>query len=254
MTAAEKCSIKLEILKLQLEAQLCREEWEAQLKREEQERETQLSKEEQEAEAQLKREEREAQLRKEEREAQLKQEEQEREAQLHKEEREHEAQLRREEAQLRREEAQLKCEEQEREAQLRREERELEAKLKQQEVEANKGVELKRAELGLAPPAPPQQEDRRFKERLILEKELAGKHLKEAQRKMLEWYDKRATPREFQVGSQVMVLLPGKSDRVTIRGTVPGAAALGPVTYEIGKPDRPRKKQVCHEPPSRTER
>ncbi|XP_069158478.1 uncharacterized protein [Procambarus clarkii] len=137
-SSGSRRSVKLEILKLQLEAQLRREEREAeaQLRREEREAEAQLKRDEQEREAQLKREEQE-------RRAQLKREE--REAQLRKEEREHEAQLRREEAQL------------------RREERELEAKLKQQEVEANKDVELKRAEL--APPAPPQQEDRRVRER-----------------------------------------------------------------------------------------
>ncbi|XP_069191761.1 uncharacterized protein [Procambarus clarkii] len=107
-SSGSRRSVKLEILKLQLEAQLCKEE---------REQEAQLCKEEREAEAQLRKEEREAQLRKEER---------------------------------------------EHEAQLRREERELEARLKQQEVEANKEVDLKRAELGLAPPAPPQQEDRRL--------------------------------------------------------------------------------------------
>ncbi|XP_069190887.1 uncharacterized protein [Procambarus clarkii] len=123
-SSGSRRSVKLEILKLQLEAQLLREEREAQLRREEREAEAQLKREEQEREAQLKR------------------EEQEREAQLRREEREYEAQMRREEAQL------------------KWEERELEAKLKQQEVEANKEVELKRAELGLAPPAPPQQEDR----------------------------------------------------------------------------------------------
>ncbi|XP_069184718.1 uncharacterized protein [Procambarus clarkii] len=65
---------------------------------------------------------------------------------------------------------------------------------------------------------------------------------------MSEWYDKRATPREFQVGSPAMVLLPGKS-RVTesrFEGPYQVLRRLGPVTYEIGKPDRPRKKQVCH--------
>ncbi|XP_069183232.1 uncharacterized protein [Procambarus clarkii] len=77
-------SIKLEIMKMQLEAQLKREEREAQLKREE--REAQLEREECEREGQLKREDREAQLKREEREAQLKREE--REAQLKREERE----------------------------------------------------------------------------------------------------------------------------------------------------------------------
>ncbi|XP_069171422.1 trichohyalin-like [Procambarus clarkii] len=126
--------VRLEIMKLQLEAQLKREEQEAQLKCEE--REAQLRREERVHEAQLKHEEREAQLKRE------------------------EAQLKREERQ-----AQLRREEREQEAQLKRKERELETKLKQQEIEANKEVELKRAELGLAPPAPPKQEDRRVRER-----------------------------------------------------------------------------------------
>ncbi|XP_069180211.1 trichohyalin-like [Procambarus clarkii] len=70
-SSGSRCSVKLEILKLQLEAQL---------RKEEREQETQLRREERGAEAQLKREEREAQLHKEEREAQLRKEE--REAQL----------------------------------------------------------------------------------------------------------------------------------------------------------------------------
>ncbi|XP_069187085.1 trichohyalin-like [Procambarus clarkii] len=180
-SSGSRRSVKLEILKLQLEAQLRREEREqkAQLRREE--REAQLRTEEREAEGQLKRDEREAQLRQEEREAQLRKKEreaqlrkEEREAQLHKEEREaqlhkegREAQLKREEreAQLRREEREAQLCKEEREAQLRREQRKLEARLKQQEVEANKEVELKRAELGLAPPVLPKQEDRRVTER-----------------------------------------------------------------------------------------
>ncbi|XP_069184715.1 trichohyalin-like [Procambarus clarkii] len=163
-SSGSRCSVKLEIMKLQLEAQLKREE--AQLHKEEREQEAQLRREE----AQLKREEREAQLRREEREheAQLKREE----AQLNREEAQLKPQLKREEAQLKHEEreAQLKREEQEREAQtkrvereaqlrreereheaqLRREECELEAKLKQQEVEANR-----------------EQEDRRVRERYL---------------------------------------------------------------------------------------
>ncbi|XP_069190894.1 uncharacterized protein [Procambarus clarkii] len=121
-SSGSRRGVKLEMMKLQLEAQLHRGE--------------------REHEAQLKREEREAELKREERDAQLKCEER--------------------EAQLRREEAQLKHEE--REAQLRREERKLEAKLKRQEIEANREVELKQAELGLAPPPPLQQEDRRVRE------------------------------------------------------------------------------------------
>ncbi|XP_069179059.1 DDRGK domain-containing protein 1-like [Procambarus clarkii] len=73
-SGSSRRSTKLEILKMQLEAQLKREEREAQLEREEREREAQLKREEREREAQLKQEEREAQLEREERkrEAQLK--------------------------------------------------------------------------------------------------------------------------------------------------------------------------------------
>ncbi|XP_069156441.1 uncharacterized protein [Procambarus clarkii] len=88
----------------------------------------------------------------------------------------------------------------------------------------------------------------KFKERLALAKELAEKYLKEAQQKMSELYDKKATPREFQVRSQVMALLPGKS-RVTesrLGGPYKVLRRLGPVSYEVSKPDRPRKTQVCH--------
>ncbi|XP_069191560.1 uncharacterized protein [Procambarus clarkii] len=122
-----------------------------------------------EREAQRRKEEREAQQRNEEREAQQRKEEREVEAQQRKEEREVQRRKEEREAQLRREEeereAQLRREEQEREAQLRREEHKREFRLRQQEIEANKQVELKRAELGLGAPAPPQQEDRRVRER-----------------------------------------------------------------------------------------
>ncbi|XP_069180907.1 uncharacterized protein [Procambarus clarkii] len=60
--------------------------------------------------------------------------------------------------------SELRREEREHKAQLRREERELEAKLKRQEIETSREVELKRAELWLAPPAPLQQEDHRVQE------------------------------------------------------------------------------------------
>ncbi|XP_069176180.1 uncharacterized protein [Procambarus clarkii] len=60
-SSGSRRSVKLEILKLQLEAQLRREEREAQLRREE--REAQLRKEECEHEAQLRREERELEVR-----------------------------------------------------------------------------------------------------------------------------------------------------------------------------------------------
>ncbi|XP_069179064.1 trichohyalin-like [Procambarus clarkii] len=79
-SSGSRRSVKLEIMKLQLEAQLRREEREAQLRKEEREQEAQLKQEEREAEAQLRREERKAQLCK---------EEQEREAQLTREEREY---------------------------------------------------------------------------------------------------------------------------------------------------------------------
>ncbi|XP_069177571.1 trichohyalin-like [Procambarus clarkii] len=71
------------------------------------------------------------------------------------------------EIRLKREEREAEAQQrkQEREAQLRREEHEREFRLRQQEIEANKQVELKRAELGLGAPAPPQQEDRRARER-----------------------------------------------------------------------------------------
>nr|XP_045608548.1 golgin subfamily A member 6-like protein 2 [Procambarus clarkii] len=80
-SGSSKRSMKLEMMKMQLEAQLKREEREAQLKREEreaqlkrEEREAQLKQEEHEREAQLKREEREAQLQREEGERQLRRE------------------------------------------------------------------------------------------------------------------------------------------------------------------------------------
>ncbi|XP_069184747.1 arginine and glutamate-rich protein 1-A-like [Procambarus clarkii] len=80
-SSGSKRSVKLEILKLQLEAQLRKEEREAQLRKEEREHEAQLRREE----------------------AQLKREEQEREAQLRREERELEARLKQQEVEANKE-------------------------------------------------------------------------------------------------------------------------------------------------------
>ncbi|XP_069158042.1 trichohyalin-like [Procambarus clarkii] len=114
-------SMKLEIMKMQLESQLKPEEHEAQLERE-----------------------REAQLKREEHEDQLKQEE--REAQLEREERECEAQLKREEceAQLNREERKAQLKREEHEAQLQREEGE--RQLRREEMKAKKEVKMRQVE------------------------------------------------------------------------------------------------------------
>nr|XP_045622072.1 trichohyalin-like [Procambarus clarkii] len=141
-------SLKLEMMKMQLEAQLKRKEHEAQLNCEE--CEAQLKCEER--EAQLKREEHEAQLKRKERErkAQLKREE--REAQLEREEHEHEAQLKRK-AQLKREECKAQLQREEGERQLRRE-----------ELKAKKEVEMRRAERGL-PSVSARRDDPKVRER-----------------------------------------------------------------------------------------
>ncbi|XP_069176768.1 uncharacterized protein [Procambarus clarkii] len=88
----------------------------------------------------------------------------------------------------------------------------------------------------------------KFRERLGNAKKLATEHLRKAQRKMSDWYDRKAIPMEFQVGTRVMVLLPGKR-KVTeprFEGTYRVVKWIGQVSYEISKPDRPRKTQVCH--------
>ncbi|XP_069167999.1 uncharacterized protein [Procambarus clarkii] len=88
----------------------------------------------------------------------------------------------------------------------------------------------------------------KFRERLGSAKKFAAEHLRKAQRKMSDWYDRKAVPMEFQVGTWVMVLLPGKR-KVTeprFEGPYRVVKRIGQVSYEISKPDRPRKTQVCH--------
>ncbi|XP_069168027.1 uncharacterized protein [Procambarus clarkii] len=233
-SSSSRRSVKLEILKLQLEAQLCREEREA---------DAQLRKEEREAEAQLKREEREAQLRREEKRF--------REC-THlpgKSYAETARDMERKFLKWLESEGAKSAEDVNRLMVMEKFMSVLSPEIRLvygHEVRSPLSMLKEQWTLGVTV-GTVNEYVQKFKEHLTLAKELAGKHLKEAQRKMSEWYDKKATPREFQVGSQMMVLLPGKS-RVTesrFEGPYQVLRRLGPVTYEISKPDRPHKTQVC---------
>ncbi|KAL0153020.1 hypothetical protein M9458_051619 [Cirrhinus mrigala] len=87
-----------------------------------------------------------------------------------------------------------------------------------------------------------------FRERLHRACELAQSALSDAQSKMKEHFDKRATARSFEKGDQVLVLLPllGSLLQAKFSGPYVVERKLSDTDYIIRTPDRRRKTRVCH--------
>ncbi|KAK3878761.1 hypothetical protein Pcinc_016573 [Petrolisthes cinctipes] len=87
-----------------------------------------------------------------------------------------------------------------------------------------------------------------FKTRLSDTREEAKKNLEEAQGKMKQWYDRKARWREFQVGDEVLVLLPlqGQPLAAKFQGPYVVEKRLGETDYLVKTPDRQRSHQFCH--------
>ncbi|KAK3894629.1 hypothetical protein Pcinc_001607 [Petrolisthes cinctipes] len=87
-----------------------------------------------------------------------------------------------------------------------------------------------------------------FKTRLSDTREEAKKNLEEAQGKMKQWYDRKARWREFQVGDEVLVLLPlqGQPLAAKFQGPYMVEKRLGETDYLVKTPDRRRSHQLCH--------
>ncbi|KAK3878764.1 hypothetical protein Pcinc_016575 [Petrolisthes cinctipes] len=87
-----------------------------------------------------------------------------------------------------------------------------------------------------------------FKTRLSDTREEAKKNLEEAQGKMKQWYDRKARWREFQVGDEVLVLLPlqGQPLAANFQGPYVVEKRLGETDYLVKTPDRRRSHQLCH--------
>ena len=73
-------------------------------------------------------------------------------------------------------------------------------------------------------------------------------NLKSAGARQKKWYDKNARDRSFQVGEQVLVLLPTSSSKLTAQWQSPYqvVSRVGNVNYLVHMPDHRKKKRVLH--------
>ncbi|KAL3992385.1 DnaJ-like proiein [Sarotherodon galilaeus] len=87
-----------------------------------------------------------------------------------------------------------------------------------------------------------------FRERLNQANALAKQHLAISQGKMKRHYDKASVKRTFQVGDQVLVLLPVPGSALSARYSGPFKVCekRGETDYAICTPDRRHKTRVCH--------
>lgn len=85
-----------------------------------------------------------------------------------------------------------------------------------------------------------------FRERLHRACELAQSALSDAQSKMKEHFDKRATARSFEKGDQVLLPLLGSVLQAKFSGPYVVERKLSDTDYIIRTPDRRRKTRVCH--------
>lgn len=87
-----------------------------------------------------------------------------------------------------------------------------------------------------------------FRHRLRRACEIAGENLKRTQTKMKVWYDRKARCRSFEVGDQVLILLPvvGSPLEARFSGPYTVEEKIGHLDYIISTPDRRKKKRLCH--------
>ena len=84
--------------------------------------------------------------------------------------------------------------------------------------------------------------------RLTKARESAKKNLKDAQSTMKRWYDKHAKRRSFDVGDEVLVLLPIPGDPLQAKYSGPYTVhrKLNAVNYIIDTPGRRKQQRLCH--------
>lgn len=87
-----------------------------------------------------------------------------------------------------------------------------------------------------------------FKTRLKDAQEMAQQNLKSAQGKMKTWYDRKARQREFNVGEEVLALLPLQGQPLSAKFCGPYYVdrRIGDTDYLLRTPDRRKKHQLCH--------
>lgn len=87
-----------------------------------------------------------------------------------------------------------------------------------------------------------------MREKLEAMSTLAQEHMAEAQKRQKTWYDQKARTRNFEPGTQVLVMLPTDASKLTAKwqGPFKVLRKLGPVTYEVATPGQKRTKWTLH--------
>ena len=87
-----------------------------------------------------------------------------------------------------------------------------------------------------------------MREKLARMTDLVRENLTQAQQQQKHWYDRTAREREFQVGDQVLVLLPTDANKLLARWQGPYRVLhrVGTVNYLVDMHDRRKRKRVLH--------
>ena len=87
-----------------------------------------------------------------------------------------------------------------------------------------------------------------LRDRLADAIEIENKNAKELQNKSNNWYDRKASSRQFKTGKQVLLFLPisGKPLEAKFQGPFTVLQQIGPVDYMIATPGRRRTKRLVH--------
>ena len=88
----------------------------------------------------------------------------------------------------------------------------------------------------------------KMRDRIASMTDLVRENLEGAQKNQKEWYDKRASVREFSPGDEVLLLLPSSSNSLEAKwqGPYKVKRKVGQVDYEIEMNDRRKKTNVFH--------
>nr|XP_033931158.1 uncharacterized protein LOC117439355 [Pseudochaenichthys georgianus] len=87
-----------------------------------------------------------------------------------------------------------------------------------------------------------------MRDRLEKMSQLAQSHMAVAQQQQKSWYDRSARQRSFNPGQKVLVLLPSDNSKLLAKwqGPFEIKKQLGPTTYEVSTPGKPRSSRVLH--------
>lgn len=87
-----------------------------------------------------------------------------------------------------------------------------------------------------------------FRHRLRRACEVAGENLRSTQAKMKVWYDRKTRSQSFEVGDQVLILLPvvGSPLEAWFSGPYRIEKKVGNVDYIVSTPDRRKKYRLCY--------